>query len=115
MQVAWLNRAIGWCDVLLAGHHAIPAAFGLASGVALVVGFLRVAIWLRHRKAVIRSLQGGSQPVEILPTTLPAAFAVPGRLGHVVVSQGMLDFLDGPQRAALIAHEQAHLDHRHPP
>lgn len=41
------------------------------------------------------------------------AYAVPGRPGRIVVSAGMLDVLDERGRAALLAHERAHLAGRH--
>ncbi|MEU8511350.1 M56 family metallopeptidase [Kitasatospora sp. NPDC048722] len=46
------------------------------------------------------------------------AFALPGRLhrgepGRIVVTAGMLRALSGPERAALLAHERAHLTGRH--
>src|SRR5229473_1867287 len=37
------------------------------------------------------------------------AYALPGRPGRIVVTAGMLAALDEPGRAALLAHEQAHL------
>ncbi|NUP46414.1 MAG: M56 family metallopeptidase, partial [Catenulispora sp.] len=41
------------------------------------------------------------------------AYALPGRPGRIVVTAGMLDALDADGRAALLAHERAHLDGRH--
>jgi Zn-dependent protease with chaperone function len=41
------------------------------------------------------------------------AFAVPGQPGRIVVTSGMLDALDERGRAALLAHERAHLTARH--
>jgi beta-lactamase regulating signal transducer with metallopeptidase domain len=49
----------------------------------------------------------------VLPTDAPAAFAVPGDPGCVVVSAGMLRALDVDERRVLLAHEQAHLDRGH--
>jgi len=113
MQIGWVGTAAGWCDVLVTPHHRVPALLGMASAMAFWVGLARMALWLRHRRAVVRSLQQSSPAVEIIPSPLPTAFAVPGRPGHIVVSQGMLDSLEDAQRDALIAHEQAHLDCGH--
>ena len=113
MQVKWIDSAAGWCDVLVDGHHRVPALFGILSTAGLLVGLTRMLLWLRHRRRTLRALRVGSQPVEIIPARLPTAFAVPGRPGQIIVSQGMLDVLEPAQRRALIAHEQAHLDHRH--
>ena len=49
----------------------------------------------------------------MLPGPAIEAYALPGRPGRIVVSGRLLDCLDGRRRAALIAHEQAHLASRH--
>ncbi|MFE6866804.1 M48 family metalloprotease [Kitasatospora sp. NPDC057692] len=58
----------------------------------------------------------------VLPDEHADAFALPGRLrrpgrpvepGRIVVTAGMLRALDAPERAALLAHERAHLTARH--
>jgi beta-lactamase regulating signal transducer with metallopeptidase domain len=49
----------------------------------------------------------------VLDSCAHEAFAVPGRLGRIVVSVALLRGLDGDQRRALLAHERAHLDHHH--
>jgi Zn-dependent protease with chaperone function len=41
------------------------------------------------------------------------AFALPGAPGRIVLTTGMLDILDERQRAAVIAHERAHLAGAH--
>ncbi|MBP0452376.1 M56 family metallopeptidase [Kitasatospora sp. RG8] len=58
----------------------------------------------------------GLSDVALLPDSAPYAYALPGsaRLpGRVVVSTGMLAGLPEDERAALLAHERAHLAHRH--
>jgi hypothetical protein len=49
----------------------------------------------------------------VIDDPLPTAFALPGAPGRVVVSSGMLQALSAGERRALIAHERAHLRHRH--
>ncbi|MFJ2651595.1 M56 family metallopeptidase [Streptomyces sp. NPDC087420] len=44
---------------------------------------------------------------------VPVAFALPGAPGRVVVSSTMLRALTADERRALLAHERAHLRHRH--
>ncbi|MFJ2865295.1 M56 family metallopeptidase [Kitasatospora sp. NPDC087314] len=67
-------------------------------------------------------LQPGEHPLAVLDDERADAFALPGRLrrpgrpgepGRIVVTSGMLRALTGPERAALIAHERAHLTARH--
>ncbi|MFG3225404.1 M48 family metalloprotease [Kitasatospora sp. NPDC048194] len=64
----------------------------------------------------------GDHPLTVLDDESADAFALPGRLrrpgrptepGRIVVTSGMLRALDGPERAALLAHERAHLAARH--
>ncbi|MEV0532286.1 M56 family metallopeptidase [Kitasatospora sp. NPDC050463] len=49
----------------------------------------------------------------VLPDDRPYAYALPGSPGRVVVSTGMLAGLAADEREALLAHERAHLEHRH--
>lgn len=51
--------------------------------------------------------------LRVLDGALPMAYCVPGRTPRVVLSGGALDVLDDDQIGAVIAHEQAHLRHRH--
>jgi beta-lactamase regulating signal transducer with metallopeptidase domain len=52
----------------------------------------------------------------VLDRPEPEAFALPprrGEQGRIVVSAGMLRILDAAERRVLLAHETAHLRHRH--
>lgn len=51
--------------------------------------------------------------LRVLDGPLPLAYCVPGRSPRVVLSGPALDVLDDAQVAAVLAHEQAHLRHRH--
>ena len=51
--------------------------------------------------------------LRVLDGALPVAYCVPGRSPRVVLSDGALRVLDDAQVAAVLAHEQAHLRHRH--
>jgi bla regulator protein blaR1 len=51
--------------------------------------------------------------LRVLDGALPMAYCVPGRKPRVVLSGGALEVLDDAQIAAVVAHEQAHLRHRH--
>ncbi|MCU7823829.1 M56 family metallopeptidase [Kitasatospora sp. DSM 101779] len=74
-----------------------------------LAGRLRVAA--RARRAVA-DLPAGDGPA-VLPDDRPYAYALPGGPGRIVVSTGMMAHLAEDERAALLAHEQAHLTHRH--
>ncbi|MBW6434843.1 M56 family metallopeptidase [Actinoplanes hulinensis] len=56
-------------------------------------------------------LSGGE--VRVLEAPLPLAYCVPGRNPRVVLSDGVLDVLDREQVDAVLAHERAHLRHKH--
>ncbi|MGV9265320.1 M56 family metallopeptidase [Kitasatospora sp. NPDC003701] len=89
-----------------------------------VVRHLRVRA--RARRALGRELGGTAgyglaaapgdavaDDLAVLPDDRPYAYALPGSPGRVVVSTGMLAGLAADERAALLAHERAHLEHRH--
>nr|BFE72009.1 hypothetical protein GCM10020092_053100 [Actinoplanes digitatis] len=51
--------------------------------------------------------------LRVLHGPLPVAYCLPGRSSRVVLSSGALRVLDAAQVGVVIAHEQAHLRHRH--
>lgn len=111
-HVAWLADLAVWCRTVGFAHDAVPPAAGAASIVLLVAmasSLIRTGFRFR-RQAVGASCE---REVMVLPTPEPTAYAVPGRPGHIVVSVGMLRALDDDERRVLLAHERAHLRHRH--
>ncbi|MCK9925871.1 M56 family metallopeptidase [Frankia sp. Mgl5] len=108
-----------WSTPTLRATLPIPNAAGLATGALAVillgrtgVHLVRVVVGARRTTAAAAALPavGG---LAIIDDTAAHAYAVPGRNRRVVVSTGMLRLLTGPQRRALLAHEQAHLRHHH--
>jgi hypothetical protein len=97
----------------------IPVAVGIAAALALSGGAVAVAVMFRNRaRALAESYRraAGLQPedgIVVVPGPDIEAYALPGMPGRIVVSGRLLDCLDGRRRAALIAHEQAHLAGRH--
>ncbi|MFJ5233821.1 M56 family metallopeptidase [Kitasatospora sp. NPDC088391] len=58
--------------------------------------------------------RSGPEPaLTVLADERADAYALPGRPPRVVATTGMLAALSGPERAALLAHERAHLAGRH--
>jgi len=106
------------------GHWSLPVlgpdtspgpAVALLAGILLGVAALTVSGFAIRR---YRALAGAYREARCLPgrgqTVVVAdeaadAYALPGRPGRIVVTAGMLNALDEPGRAALLAHEQAHL------
>lgn len=100
-------------------HETVGTA---AMWMLVLVGFACVRTVVRHlrvRSRARRALAGlPDGPAEagdlaVLPDSSPYAYALPGSPGRVVVSTGMLDGLAEDEREALLAHERAHLRHRH--
>ena len=96
---------------------SLPA--GALAGIALVAAAIAVAILFRSRaRALAVSYRRaarlhGDDDLVVVPGTGIEAYALPGRPGRIVVSGELLDRLGADRRAALIAHEQAHLSGRH--
>ncbi|MGH4035057.1 M56 family metallopeptidase [Actinomycetota bacterium Odt1-20B] len=96
----------------VAGRAAIPAL--LAVAVATVRTLLHHRRVRRRAHRALRGLPGA--PVAVLADPAPYAYALPGGAGErdrIVVSRGLLDRLQPPERRALFAHERAHLTARH--
>jgi Peptidase family M48 len=97
----------------------VPSSAGTLAGLALASAAVAVAVIFRKRaRAVAESYRRaarlhGSDAVVVVPGPEIEAYALPGRPGRIVVSDLLLDRLDAGSRAALIAHEQAHLSARH--
>lgn len=113
-----------------ARHPETVAALLFSLGVAativirLIVSLIRVSSRARARRARHRMLvdlldsverheQLTGDEVRVLEAPLPLAYCVPGRHPRVVLSDGVLRVLDRPQIDAVLAHERAHLRHRH--
>ncbi|WP_433795606.1 M56 family metallopeptidase [Actinoplanes sp. CA-252034] len=92
--------------------------------IRLIVSLIRVSSRARARRARHRMLVDlldrverhedlGGDEVRVLDGPLPLAYCVPGREPRVVLSDGVLRTLDREQVDAVLAHERAHLRHRH--
>lgn len=109
-ETSWLASQLAWC-ITVGADHRVPTMAGGASvgGLAAMV----IAGSRRLRRLRASAADGSEQPVVVLATPDLVAFAVPGRPGHVVVSEGMLRSLDLDERRVLFAHEEAHLRNEH--
>ncbi len=109
----------GWSTSFLAVHDPIALPIEIAALVALTgllaAGVNRAARQLRSLRAAYRlaaSLPGHGE-LAVVASGQVDAYALPGRPGRIVVSRSALRGLDSRQRRALLAHERAHLAHRH--
>lgn len=108
-----VHRWFAWCPELHLGAGA-STAVGIGASILLAWSTVRVIqAWRRHRTDHRRRPDCGPNGILILPASEPAAFAVPGRHGGVVVSMGMVEALAPREQEVLWAHERAHLHHRH--
>jgi Zn-dependent protease with chaperone function len=118
-KAPFLAAAGGYSQEVMRRGDPISAAAGVAAALALTGGAVAVAVMFRNRaRALAESYRraAGLQPedgIVVVPGPAIEAYALPGLPGRIVVSGCLLDCLDDRRRAALIAHEQAHLASRH--
>jgi hypothetical protein len=105
-----IDMLIEWCGQIY--DHRAPLWAGVAALAVLGIGAARVDACRRRWLAAVAPWRHAS-PVQIIPGASTEAFAVPGRPGAVVVGQGLFDALEPEERRVLLAHERAHLIHRH--
>ncbi len=97
----------------------ISAAVGVVAALALTGAMVAVAAMFRNRaRALAESYRRAAglhadDGIVVVPGPAIEAYALPGSPGRIVVSGRLFDQLDDGRRAALIAHEQAHLAARH--
>jgi Zn-dependent protease with chaperone function len=104
----------GWAGVIGLILFGISVSWLL---LVLVTSFVGATRKRREHRALLALL---SQPstaagirIDLIEAAAPAAYAVPGRTGHVVLTTGARSRLDDRCCAAVIAHERAHLRQRH--
>lgn len=102
-----------------AAADPVPVVIGLAACLALVVVGVRLHRAVRAERRTRRALRllCAGQPADteliVAASAVPRACAVPGRPGRILVTSAMLGALGPAERRALLAHERAHLAHRH--
>jgi len=96
-----------------------PAVIGAVAVVVLTMAAVAVAVTFRYRaRALAESYRRAARlhddgTVVVIRGTAIEAYTLPGWPGKIVVSGRLLEELDEPGRAALLAHERAHLAGRH--
>ncbi|MEU2336243.1 M48 family metalloprotease [Streptomyces sp. NPDC006654] len=104
------------------GHRLadpVPEVIGVAACLALAAVAWRVQRAVRAERATRRALrrlcEGQPRDTELVvaASKVPQAFAIPGRPGRILVTSAMLGALAPAERRVLLAHERAHLTHRH--
>jgi Zn-dependent protease with chaperone function len=109
-RLSFLQHRLEWCQHLTHSHE-LPIIAETGAAALAVAMIVRGGQHVRDRRLPQRP--DGEDSFVVLPSERAAAYALPGRPGRIVVTVGMLRALDGPERRALLAHEQAHLRYKH--
>ena len=119
-QVPAVAAEGGWSARALASGLPVPVAVGglaaLAAAGLLLAALRRVALSGRDLVRAARTCRRLGPDVDglvVIEDEEPDAYALPGLGGRVVVSTAMLRALPSDERRVLLAHEAAHLAHRH--
>jgi len=107
-----VSDAIGWCRALYPGDHGAAPWAGVVAGSLLVAALVRANRYRRRVRAE-HALYATIDGLEVVASDQPIAFAVPGRPGGVVIGSALLSRLHPDERAAVLAHENAHLRLHH--
>ncbi len=109
-----------WSSVALRHHNPVAApvavlALTALTGLALGAGATVLGRWAAVRDAyrLAAELPAHGGELAVIDSPDPAAYAVPGRPGRIVVTTGLLRRLDAGERRAVLTHERSHLTHRH--
>jgi hypothetical protein len=94
----------------------VPDEVAVTAAVLLVIALVRLERDVSLRRGTARRLRNAGPSaggVVVADWPEPLAIAVPGRPGEILLTTGMLRVLDADERRAVLAHERAHLAHRH--
>ncbi|MBV9660555.1 MAG: M48 family metalloprotease [Acidimicrobiales bacterium] len=116
-QIRFFAGIAGWSASSLAAWFPIRWPVAVMSAVVLAAQLTRSSKVLTGRgRRLMRAWQASrtfDTSLVVIPSDQLVAFALPGWPGRVIASRRLLQTLDGTERRALLAHEQAHLDQRH--
>ncbi len=100
------GRVVGWLGAGLALVVVIGAAIG-------VVRARRARADVRASAELGMRIAGRSPDLVLLPTDAAVALSIGGTPDQVIVSEGLVQLLSAEELAVVLAHEAAHLQHRH--
>jgi Zn-dependent protease with chaperone function len=109
----WSNATLRHADPVAAPIAALALAVLAVLAVRVAAAGVRQLTALRDAYRLAASLPASGTELAVIDHPGQAAYAVPGRPGRIVVSSGLLRGLDAGERRAVLAHERAHLAHRH--
>lgn len=111
--VTSIDDWLSWCPNLHLAEGHVAWGVGVGAGVLLAVSVLALGRRAKTAMSDRRRLPQCHDGVLVLDCDEPAAFAVPGRRGGIVMSRGMIEALDDSERSVVWAHERAHLRNHH--
>ena len=109
-HIPLLGTGFEWCAKVFGVHENVPATVGLPASVVAIVGIWGAIKVFRSQRRLSHHQVG---PVEVIAHDQPFAFTLPGRAGHIVMSSGLVEFLDEDELSVVLTHERAHGRHRH--
>jgi len=118
-QVPLVAATGRWSARLVGAGDPVPAVASVAAWVAVAVGLAGAGVLTRRLLAEARAWLPAYRSdrcagvLVVIDDPAPAAVAVPGWPGRIIVSSGMLRALPADERRVLLAHERCHLDHAH--
>jgi beta-lactamase regulating signal transducer with metallopeptidase domain len=120
VEIPSVGRAGHWSADAVSDRIPVPAAVGVTTGVvaaallgAALAHFARALRNLVRAARDCRALGAGVAGLVVVDDNRVGAYAVPALRGRTVVSRSLLRCLDADERRAVLAHEAAHLRHRH--
>ena len=125
-RMPWVASIGRWQPSTVVSHSPVAAWVSALAATALVVlarrtllelrALVREAVGANRVAATMRGAQRSDVHVVVVDDVVPHAHALGVGItggGEVIVSSSMLTVLDDDERAAMIAHERAHLRERH--
>jgi len=101
------SALVEWCRAIPL-HHEVGPVVGTIALIALFITTFRCGRIMLARWQAVHSVRKSGR-LEIVESKRFFAYAVPTRVGCVVVSTGLLAPLSTDERRAVLAHERAHL------
>jgi Zn-dependent protease with chaperone function len=119
-QLAPFARIGQWSAPALRDNAGFPTVIGILALLVILPCLIAASIRatrslhaLIRASRTVRLLQPDANDLVLVQDETPIAYSVAGWRGRIVVSTAMLCALSAPERRVLLAHEAAHLRHRH--
>ncbi|MEP6598325.1 MAG: M56 family metallopeptidase [Actinomycetota bacterium] len=109
----WSESTLRHADPVAAPVAAAALAVLVVISTRVLVAGLRRLTALRGAYRLAAALPAPGGELAVIDDPAQHAYAVPGWPGRIVVTSGLLRSLPASERRAVLAHERAHLTHRH--